>query len=87
REIIAVDPKFTSQDCSNCGKRIKKSLSTRTHVCSCGAMLCRDHNAAINILNKGTDGQSETIPVYGIDASGQMILWLIDENLETKVAD
>ncbi|MDJ0746195.1 MAG: RNA-guided endonuclease TnpB family protein [Xenococcaceae cyanobacterium MO_167.B27] len=53
REIIAVDPKFTSQDCSNCGKRIKKSLSTRTHVCSCGAMLCRDHNAAINILNKG----------------------------------
>ena len=53
REIIAVDPKYTSQDCSNCGKRIKKSLSTRTHVCSCGAMLCRDHNAAINILNKG----------------------------------
>ncbi|MDJ0536288.1 MAG: transposase [Xenococcaceae cyanobacterium MO_207.B15] len=86
REIIAVDPKFTSQDCSNCGKRIKKSLSTRTHVCSCGAVLCRDHNAAINILNKGTGGQSETIPVYGIDASGQMILWLIDENLETKVA-
>ena len=70
-EIIAVDPKFTSQDCSNCGKRIKKSLSTRTHVCSCGAVLCRDQNAAKNILYKGTGGQSETIPVYGIDASGQ----------------
>ena len=52
REIIAVDPKFTSQDCSNCGNRIKKSLSTRTHQCSCGTVLCRDHNAAINILNK-----------------------------------
>jgi len=86
REIIAVDPKYTSQDCSNCGKRIKKSLSTRTHVCSCGAVLCRDHNAAKNILYKGTGGQSETIPLYGIDASGQMTLWLIDESLEAKVA-
>ena len=52
RTIIAIDPKFTSQDCSNCGNRIKKSLSTRTHQCSCGTVLCRDHNAAINILNK-----------------------------------
>ena len=83
REIIAVAPKFTSQDCSNCGKRIKKSLSTRTHQCSCGTMLCRDHNAAINILAKGsqsvagvppvvgtggTGGQSETTPLYGVNA-------------------
>ena len=59
REIIAVDPKFTSQDCSNCGQRIKKSLSTRTHQCSCATVLCRDHNAAINILKKGTGGQPE----------------------------
>ena len=86
REIITVDPKFTSQDCSNCGQRIKKSLSTRTHQCSCGAVLCRDHNAAINILNRGTGGQSETAPCYGVDASGQMTLWLMDENLKTKVA-
>ncbi len=86
REIIAVDPKFTSQDCSNCGQRIKKSLSTRTHQCSCGTVLCRDHNAAINILAKGTGGQSETTPLYGVNASGQMTLWLIDENLDTKVA-
>ena len=52
REIIAVNPAYTSQDCSSCGKRVKKSLSTRTHQCSCGAKLCRDENAAINILNK-----------------------------------
>ena len=63
REIIAVDPKFTSQDCSNCGQRIKKSLSTRTHQCSCGTVLCRDHNAAINILKKGTGGQPGTTPL------------------------
>ena len=86
REIIAVEPKFTSQDCSNCGQRIKKSLSTRTHQCSCGTVLCRDHNAAINILATGTGGQSETAPGYGVDASGQMTLWLMDENLKTKVA-
>ena len=68
REIIAVNPKFTSQDCSNCGQRIKKSLSTRTHQCSCGTVLCRDHNAAINILAKGTGGQPETSPLYGVNA-------------------
>jgi len=75
RKIIAVDPKFTSQDCSNCGKRVKKSLSTRTHQCSCGTVLCRDYNAALNILAKGTGGQPETTPVYGVNASGQMTLW------------
>lgn len=83
REIISVDPKYTSQDCSNCGNRVKKSLSTRTHICGCGTVLCRDHNAAKNILNKGTGGQSETTPQYGVNASGQMILWL---DLETNVA-
>jgi putative transposase len=36
REIIAVDPKYTSINCSNCGNRVEKFLSTRTHVCSCG---------------------------------------------------
>lgn len=86
REIICVDPKYTSQDCSNCGNRIKKSLSTRTHICTCGTVLCRDHNAAINILNKGTGGQSETTPVYGVNASGQMTLWLGLETSFTKVA-
>ena len=30
---------------------MKKSLSTRTHICRCGCELDRDHNAAINILN------------------------------------
>nr|WP_041619464.1 zinc ribbon domain-containing protein [Stanieria cyanosphaera] len=52
RELVTVNPNYTSQDCSSCGKRVKKSLSTRTHSCECGVNLCRDHNAAINILNK-----------------------------------
>ena len=61
--VIAVEPAFTSQDCSACGTRVKKSLSIRTHICSgCGLVLDRDHNAARNILEKAyrTGGQSGT---------------------------
>ncbi|EAW33730.1 RNA-guided endonuclease TnpB family protein [Lyngbya sp. PCC 8106] len=51
RVTVAVNPAYTSQNCSSCGTIVKKSLSTRTHVCQCGCELDRDHNAAINILN------------------------------------
>src|SRR6266550_934670 len=51
--VIAVAPQFTSQECSACGALVKKSLSVRTHICtSCGVVLDRDHNAALNILAK-----------------------------------
>ncbi len=53
RITIAVNPQYTSQNCSSCGLIVKKSLSTRTHVCQCGCRLDRDENAAINILNQG----------------------------------
>ncbi len=62
--IIAVAPHFTSQECSACGAIVKKSLSVRTHICtSCGVVLDRDHNAALNILAKAlacTLGHRET---------------------------
>ncbi|MDP5018140.1 MAG: transposase, partial [Dolichospermum sp.] len=48
---IAVAPHYTSQKCSSCGVIVKKSLSTRTHKCSCGLHLHRDTNAAVNILH------------------------------------
>ncbi len=51
REVIAVDPRYTSQDCHQCGYRAKKKLSERWHNCPmCTASLDRDTNAAINIL-------------------------------------
>jgi putative transposase len=54
KTVIAVAPNYTSQDCSNCGHRVKKSLSTRTHQCpKCKVEICRDTNAALNILKKG----------------------------------
>jgi putative transposase len=48
---IAVPLHNTSQNCSSCGKKVRKSLSTRTHVYQlCGFVEDRDVNAAINIL-------------------------------------
>ncbi|QBD83783.1 transposase [Ktedonosporobacter rubrisoli] len=61
--VVAVSPQFTTQDCSACGTRVKKSLSVRTHLCpGCGLVLDRDHNAAVNILAKAlsTVGQTGT---------------------------
>jgi putative transposase len=51
---VAVSPHNTSQICSNCGQKVPKSLSTRTHVCPhCDYVEDRDINAAINILQLG----------------------------------
>lgn len=51
---VAVPPHWTSQNCSNCGETVVKTLSTRTHECPhCGTVLDRDENAALNILAKG----------------------------------
>ena len=63
REIIAVPPHFTSQECSNCGTRVQKSLSTRTHSCPhCGQVEQRDVNAAKVILGRanGRGGHPQT---------------------------
>ena len=48
---VAVPPQYTSVDCSRCGHKVPKTLSTRTHRCpNCKLELDRDINAAINIL-------------------------------------
>ncbi|NEO70921.1 transposase [Moorena sp. SIO3H5] len=47
----AVNPRNTSQNCSNCGKKVPKKLKDRVHSCPhCGYLADRDVNAAINIL-------------------------------------
>ena len=72
RVTVAVPPAYTSQDCSDCGARVKKSLSTRTYACQCGCVLDRDHNAAINILRIGmrTAGHAGTWLLDSQNASG-----------------
>jgi putative transposase len=73
--VVAVSPRFTTQDCSGCGYRVQKTLSMRTHVCpSCGLVLDRDQNAARNILDAAlrTAGQAGTgSGSPGQNASGQ----------------
>lgn len=50
REVVAVDPAGTSQECFGCGVVVRKDLSERTHRCdACGLVLDRDVNAARNI--------------------------------------
>lgn len=54
RQYVAVNPAYTSQDCSQCGHRQKKTLAERVHHCTrCGLTLNRDHNAALNIKRLG----------------------------------
>ena len=61
RILVAVNPAYTSQDCSACGHRLRKTLSMRQHVCPCcGLDMNRDENAARNILRLGT--QSAAAP-------------------------
>ena len=48
--VILVNPYNTSQQCSNCGQIVKKTLAERTHRCTCGYTADRDVNAATNIL-------------------------------------
>ncbi|NET78152.1 transposase [Okeania sp. SIO1F9] len=51
--VVKVTPHNTSQNCSNCGHKVPKTLSVRTHSCpKCKTVLDRDENAAVNILNR-----------------------------------
>jgi putative transposase len=59
--FVEVDARGTSQQCSSCGAVVKKDLSVRTHSCSCGLVLQRDVNAALNILARA--GQVGMQPV------------------------
>jgi putative transposase len=72
---IAVAPHNTSQNCSNCGEKVQKSLSTRTHICPyCGYTEDRDVNAAINILQKGlsTAGHTGSYKLGELDPLGPL---------------
>lgn len=58
-EIVFVDPKDTTKECSGCHALVQKGLWERTHSCpSCGLVLDRDVNAAINILMRATAGMA-----------------------------
>jgi putative transposase len=53
RVVELVEPAYTTQDCCQCARRQKLSLSDRWYECPCGNSRDRDENAAINILRAG----------------------------------
>jgi putative transposase len=52
RRFVAVDPKYTSQTCSQCGFKHRDNRKTQADFAclSCGHQDHADHNAAVNIL-------------------------------------
>jgi len=54
RQIILVNPAYTSKTCSSCGELFPDlSLADRWIECACGHAIDRDVNAAMNILRVG----------------------------------
>jgi putative transposase len=84
---VAVNPQYTSQECSSCGVIVKKTLSTRTHVCKCGCVIDRDENAARNILSRGlgTVGHTGTFALDASNALGESISTLAGEILPQQI--
>ncbi len=51
RITVAVNPKNTTQKCSQCQEIVPKTLKDRVHKCwNCGFEADRDYNAALNVL-------------------------------------
>ena len=66
---------------------MKKTLSTRTHVCQCGCSLDRDENAARNILSRGlgTVGHTGTFALDASNALGDEASTFVGEILHQQV--
>lgn len=62
RQVVAVNPRGTSQECPNCGAVVPKLLSERRHVCVCGCECHRDHASAQVILARGLVATGSTRP-------------------------
>jgi putative transposase len=53
RDVVEVDPAYTSKSCSCCGVMFESlTLADRWVACACGLSMDRDQNAAINILRR-----------------------------------
>ena len=71
--VIAVNPSYTTINCSNCGKPVIKTLSTRTHSCfACSYVADRDENSGRNILKIALKHLADTVGRTEINnASGE----------------
>jgi putative transposase len=72
--LLKVDPGNTTQNCSQCGEYVKKSLSDRMHSCPyCGLVMDRDLNASKNVLKIGR-GLSESKPAEERTTTPRMVV-------------
>ncbi|GHO66788.1 transposase [Ktedonobacter sp. SOSP1-52] len=54
RQVVRVNPAYTSQTCSACGHRQQMPLCVRVYECpQCSLVIHRDHNGSLNILANG----------------------------------
>lgn len=52
KHVVYINPAYTSQECSSCGKILKSQRNGSRYECSCGYKGHSDLNAAINIRNR-----------------------------------
>lgn len=57
-KVEYIDPKYTSQCCSKCGKVKKSNRKANLYTCECGNHIHADLNASRNIANKYLEKQS-----------------------------
>lgn len=78
--VEKVAPHYTSINCSRCGEPVPKTLADRIHKCPfCGIVICRDVNAAHNILQKSTAGTA------GSNAWGEAVYQCPSPNQEALI--
>lgn len=57
-KVEYINPKYTSQSCSKCGKVKKSNRKANLYSCECGNYIHADLNASRNIVNKYLEQQS-----------------------------
>ena len=68
--VVAVDPRGTSQRCSQCGTLVSKTIDVRIHHCPhCGFKTSRDLNSALEILRLGLQSVERPTPRRKASAS------------------
>src|SRR6266496_6615078 len=67
RQLVKVNPAYTSQDCSRCHHRQKMPLSERTYHCPCCLLsIDRDLNAALNMCGLGLQALGLSVEAPGL---------------------
>ncbi|MBS4195516.1 RNA-guided endonuclease TnpB family protein [Lederbergia citri] len=71
KQLIKIDKWFPStKRCSHCGAEKEMPLSERVYQCSCGFVLDRDHNSAINIKREGLRMLAKSITIKTLGTRG-----------------